>query len=115
MAFTYDLNTSVGITRFRIGDTVQGDGPRPDRRNFSDDEIQAMLDQGGSVDAALGLLQAVLSNEWASVPDFTIGDRKESFSQVHRAYSEAAQESGVGSHITFTGAFVRKDAYSKDE
>lgn len=115
MAFTYNLATPVGLTRFRLGDTVQGNGPRPDRRNFSDEEIQAMLDQTGDIEGAIAVLTSVLAAEWAPVPDFTYGGRKESFSQVSKAYHQAALDAGVGTSITFTAGFVRKDAYSDEK
>jgi len=73
MAFTYDdtLLTDLGYVRFKIGDTqentdnTQG-GPRPDKRNFSDSEANAIItDEGHKVAAIAGLFE-VLANEWSA-------------------------------------------------
>ena len=57
MAATYDLTTQIGQVRLHIGDTdVAGD------HQFSDEEIQVYLSEGGSPRAAAGL--ALLT--WAS-------------------------------------------------
>jgi hypothetical protein len=75
MAFTYDLSTDRGAVRFSIGDTIEFAGPRPTQSggpaqtNFSDDEIDYLLANGGGSDAvisgtALGL--EILASEWTS-------------------------------------------------
>lgn len=74
MAFTYDLTTNKGIIRFNIGDTVENSGPRPDKRNFSDEEIDYFLatETEGNV-AASALAFEILANEWAA---YTISERE---------------------------------------
>ncbi len=67
MAFTYDLTTNAGKVRFNVGDTVENSGPRPDKRNFSDAEIDYLIateTAGNTAAAALGF--ETLSSEWAA-------------------------------------------------
>lgn len=49
MAFTYDLTTDAGKVRRDIGDTVAADA------QFTDEEIDSFVTEGGSVKAAAGL------------------------------------------------------------
>ena len=67
MAFTYDLTTNRGIVRFNLGDTVENAGPRPDKRNFTDAEIDYLIateTDGNTAATALGF--ETLASEWAS-------------------------------------------------
>lgn len=67
MAFTYDLTTNRGVTRFNLGDTVENAGPRPDKRNFSDAEIDHLIaTETAGTTAATALGFEILSNEWAA-------------------------------------------------
>lgn len=66
MAFTYDLTTSRGKVRFKIGDTVKDSGPRPNGSNYSDEEIDYFLTEAGTVDAAAALAFETLASEWTS-------------------------------------------------
>ena len=49
MAFTYDLTTDTGKVRRDIGDTVAASA------QFTDEEIDSFVSEGGSVKAAAGL------------------------------------------------------------
>lgn len=67
MAFTYDLTTDRGKVRLNLGDTVENTGPRPDKRNFTDAEIDHFIDtetEGNNAATASGF--ETLSSEWAS-------------------------------------------------
>lgn len=67
MAFTYDLTTNRGKVRFNIGDTVENSGPRPDKRNFSDAEIDYLIDtETDGNTAASALAFEILASEWAA-------------------------------------------------
>lgn len=81
MAFTYDqaLTTDRDNIRLRIGDTVEkgdtGGGPRPDRRNFTDAEIAAVLtDEDDRRNGAIAALFEILANEWQA---FALSERKD--------------------------------------
>ena len=117
MTFTYDLTTNVGRVRFEVGDRTQDNGVRPDRSNFSDDEIEAVLtDAEGNINSATAHLLDVLSREWALVADITLGPRKEQLSQVSKAYANLATtvRKREGSDVTNANVkFIRHDAYRR--
>lgn len=74
MAFTYDLTTDRGKVRLSIGDTVENAGPRPDKRNFTDAEIDYLISTetaGNTAAAAFGF--ELLASEWAA---YTIQERE---------------------------------------
>lgn len=87
--FTYDLSTAIGKTRLRIGDTMDGSGPRPDGRNFDDNEISALLTaEGNHVGRATALACEVLAAEWAAfAQDVRTGPIDE-----HRKQAEAFEK-----------------------
>lgn len=67
MAFTYDLATNIGKVRLKLTDT------REEAAWFTDAEVQAALDEGGSVNKAVVYLARVLlmdrarrSAKWAN-------------------------------------------------
>lgn len=68
MAFTYSdaLIEDRDKVRLKIGDTVSGAGPRPDKRNFSNEEIAFFLDDEGAVNAAIAAAFETLAGEWAA-------------------------------------------------
>jgi hypothetical protein len=67
MAFTYDLTTDPGVVRFNLGDTVENQGPRPDKRNYSDAEIDYLIttETAGTI-AATALGFEILASEWGA-------------------------------------------------
>jgi hypothetical protein len=74
MAFTYDLTTDRGVVRFNIGDTAENAGPRPDKRNFSDEEIDYLIStetDGTTAASALGF--ETLASEWGA---YTLSERE---------------------------------------
>lgn len=113
MAFTYDENlpTAKDWVRLYIGDTVTGQGVRPDDRNFSDEEVNAILtEQGGDKSKATAVLLGVLSTEWSKVADITVGARHESLSDVAAAYRARAEEQAAISGmqgVAFSSGLVR--------
>lgn len=113
--FTYDLSTDIGLVRLKLGDTVEGKGPRPDTRNFSDEEITvALTTSNNMVTAAVAFLQDALANEWAVVSDFSIGPRSESTSQVATALKNSAQQAGGTTATSYVVKTRRTDGYSED-
>ncbi len=115
MTFTYDITTALGKIRFEIGDTVSAQGARPNSVNFTDEEInQIYLDEGGSIVGTVVHLLDVLAREWSVVADITLGPRKESFSQIAKAFAQRAEQlrdnSGVGAASTNV-KFLRNDGY----
>jgi len=117
MAFSYDLTTPVGLVRLKIGDTIVDKGPRPDLRNFSDEEISvAIADASGNVNSAVATLLRALANEWSVVPDSTVGPRKEAFSDVAgnlSKRSDEAEEQAGAQGSSFVVGFKRVDGYTE--
>ncbi len=88
MTFSYSdaLTTDRDKVRLRIGDTQRDAGPRPDKRNFSDEEISFLLTDEGNVVGAIGQAFEVLANEWES---FSISER---LGEVNYDAKEKAQD-----------------------
>lgn len=76
MDFIYDLTTNRGKVRFNLGDTVEDQGPRPDGRNFWDDEIDHLLTEETTVTAATAFGFEILASEWVS---FSIAEREDDY------------------------------------
>lgn len=94
MAFTYDLTTNRGKVRFNLGDTVENQGPRPDKRNFTDAEIDYLIDtetDGNTAATAYGF--EILASEWAS---YALAEREGETNfdakEVSDQYIDIAQE-----------------------
>ncbi len=68
MSFYYNdaLTEDRDKVRLDIGDTQENTGPRPDKRNFSDEEIAFLLTDEGSVVGAIGHAFEILAAEWES-------------------------------------------------
>ena len=77
MTFTYtpDFTTDRDNIRLHIGDTQSGKGPRPDKRNFSDEEIAAILsDEDGRRNGAIAGLFEILTAEWRA---YALSEKKD--------------------------------------
>jgi hypothetical protein len=69
MTFTYTdaLTTDRDKIRLRTGDTQSAAGPRPDKRNFTDEEITFILsEESASVAGAIAHTFEILANEWSA-------------------------------------------------
>lgn len=68
MTFNYSdtLTSDQDKIRFRIGDTQANAGPRPDRRNYSNEEIAFILTEETEVNASIAHCFEILSSEWTS-------------------------------------------------
>jgi len=70
-AYTGDLTIDLQYIRFFTGDTqentspAQG-GPRPDKRNYSDEEINSVLTIEGHKVATVASLFETLASEWSA-------------------------------------------------
>ena len=123
MAYTYNdaLSANRDKVRFRIGDTVVSKGPRPDNRNFSNDEIAfALSEEDSRVNGAIAHLFEILASEWTSFAlseregDLTM-DAKEVAANF-RTQAEIWRKKPGGADTVERGAsivtFVRDDAYA---
>ena len=74
MAFTYDLTTDRGKVRLLCGDTVSGTGPRPDKRNFTDAEVDHFLTvEDDRINGAAAMALETLAAEWTA---FALSERE---------------------------------------
>lgn len=120
MNFTYIdlLLTDRDIIRFKVQDTVQSSGPKPDGGNFSDEEIAGMLTIEGTVNRTVAALFEALAAIWGHYVDTRIGPRDEKLSQIAERYAKQAKEwrdeYGYGDNATTlaTGYVTRQDGYS---
>lgn len=114
MAFTYDLTSNRGVVRLNTGDTVENSGPRPDKRNFSDEEIDYFIaTETAGTTAASALAFEILANEWAA---YSISEREGEVSfdakEVSDQYLEIARKwrnrpgGGTGSSSFQAGILV---------
>lgn len=94
MAFTYNLTTNLGKVRLNLGDTVENSGPRPDKRNFADAEVEHFISTetaGNTAATAFGF--EILASEWGS---YAISEREGEVSfdakEVSEQYLDIAQE-----------------------
>ena len=65
-SYSEALTTSKDKIRFRIGDTVEDAGPRPDKRNFSDEELTFVIAEESTVNASIAHCFEILANEWSA-------------------------------------------------
>ena len=102
MTITVDLATRVGQVRLELGDTdtTAGAGVKPDGTNLSDAELQYWLDRAGraTTDPDALIMLAVmfacqkLARDWGRAADIETPTRRESLSQVAKAWAARAAE-----------------------
>lgn len=123
MTFTYDLTaTGNSLTysklRLEIGDSIENSGVKPTNANFSDEELDLILDEEGSVvGRAAARCFEILANWWSRVADIAVGPRRESLSKVATDFAGRAREyrrqhgGGMGAYAY---GLIKKDGYSDD-
>lgn len=76
MTFTYgsDFTVDRDLIRTNVGDTNENAGPRPDKRNFSDEEIAGILTIETYTNAATARLFEILAAEWTP---YALRERKD--------------------------------------
>lgn len=92
--FVYNIGSendpiaAISEIRLQIGDSLEGQGPRPDGRNFSNAEINSFLTrEGGHIQRTIALALEVLAAEWS---------KEASRQQLGPASSEANQARAYG-------------------
>ena len=115
MSFTYDLATDIGKTRLKVRDTAEGKGVLPGRANLSDEEIQVLLTDEGSVGRAVAAAFELLAGAWANVSEsIAAGPRNETFKQAdqYRAQAKLYRARFGGGAKSFAISTTRTDGYS---
>lgn len=122
MTFTYvgDFSTDLDKVRFHIQDTIENSGPKPGTTtatNFTDEEINGVLSDAGSVDRAVAVMFDALSAVWSQYNDIRTGPRDEKLSQQSELYRKRAdqwrKEHNILRGLT-TAPMIKVDAYSDD-
>lgn len=121
MAITYvgDLSTDRDKVRFHLQDTVEGSGPRPGEGNFTDAELDGLVDLEGTWQRAVAAAFEALAAGWGRYADLTVGPRKENLSQVAKRYQELGKEwrAQYGRETmrrAYVAGVIRVDGYSDD-
>jgi hypothetical protein len=118
MFYSDDLNTPIGKVRFYLGD-IQGSGVLPNGANFSDEEIQLVLDTGNSVFTAVVALCGLCATRWANAPQsfsadglsVNHGDRA---ARWRKSVEDFSIQFGISNGIGTIG-LTRADAFSAEE
>lgn len=119
MAFTYsdDLSTDRDKVRFHLQDTTDGSGPKPGDGNFTDNEIDGLIEVAGSWQRAVAAGLRALASAWRRYPDFKADGLKLSRSDIAEGYDEAAgaweKRFGIPAPVAVAGV-VKVDGYSDD-
>jgi len=121
MAVTYvgDLSTDRDRVRFHLQDTVEDSGPRPGDKNFTDAEIDGLVDAEGTWQRAVAAALEALAVGWGKYADLSVGPRKESLSQIAKRYQEQAESwrEAYGRETmrrAYVAGQIRVDGYSDD-
>lgn len=116
MTFSYDLDTDIGKVRLEIGDTVESQGVKPNGSNLTDEELQHMLDEEGSVGRASARACEILARFYAPLVDLAVGPKRESLSKAHAQWMKVAKDLRAkhgGTAATFSVGVIPKDGFSK--
>lgn len=117
MTFSYDLDEDIGKLRLEIGDTVIDIGVKPDETNFTDEELNYLLTEEGSIGRAAARACEILARMFAPLVDLAVGPQREKLGDVHDHWMEQAAtlraEHGGGSARTVSVGVIPKDGYSK--
>lgn len=117
MSFTYDLATDVGKLRLEIGDTAEDEEIKPNGENFSDEELEHLLSDEGSVGRTAARSCEILARMYAPLVDLAVGPQRESLSDAYDHWlSEAKRlriEHGGGTSRAVSAGVIPLDGYSK--
>jgi len=94
MAFTYkgDHSSDRDRVRFWLQDTVNAQGPKPGNGNFTDAEIDALLDLEGSWERATAAGFEALASAWQSKTSFSVFNGSYSRSDAAKGYLDMARD-----------------------
>ena len=115
MTFTYTVGTNLGNVRMALGDTVSGTGVLPSGANFTDEEINEIVDVEGTWQKAVAHLCEILANRWATSVNFSADGVSVSRSDVARTWREMAavwRANYGGTHRAGSASVTRSDGFS---
>jgi hypothetical protein len=117
--FSYigDLSTNRDKVRFHLNDTDPGNGPLPEDRNFSDNEIDGLITAEGTWQRAIAAGLEALARAWTRHPTFKADGLNLNRSDIAKGYREEAKNwrarFGYTIPIKVAGQ-IPVDAYSDD-
>jgi hypothetical protein len=121
MAFTYSSTSSNrDMLRLYIDDTVEDSGPLPGGDNFSDAELEGILEVEGSLYRAQAHCLERLANAWFQHPTFAGDGISVSRSHIGRNFSDEARrlrsKHGYPASAGQLGSdgVIRIDGYNED-
>lgn len=122
MAFTFDENllTPRDWVRFNVADTVLNKGPRVEEKNFSDEEIAALLLRAkNDTDLVISQVFEALASEWMKLAiSYQIGPRKEDLTKLAEGYAQKAEmwaeRAGTG-YKSFSSGMYRAGSRENSE
>lgn len=121
MAFTYNVDNPEDrdYVRFHIRDITSGAGPLPGDANFSDAEIDMILDTEGTWQRAVAACFEALQSAWVPNPSWAADGMQISQSHVTRNYEPLAKEwrkkhGGGSGGWGYSRSVIRVDGYSDD-
>jgi len=118
-SITYDsgLGTNRDKVRFHLQDTTSGSGPLPDDGNFTDDELDGLIDAEGTWQRAVAAGFEALAMAWARYPTFKADGLSLNRSDIAKAYREQAakwrKDYGRTRGVNVAG-IIKVDGYSDD-
>ncbi len=121
MAFNYNdaLATDRNKVRFNLQDTTESSGPKPGGANFSDAELDGLLNIEDTWQQAVAAAFEVLEAGWSHYADLTVGPRRESLSQIAARFGRNAEkwreQYGYATRVGVKAVgIIKKDGYSDD-
>lgn len=116
--FTNDTDSDIGLVRLEIGDDEDGDGVKPNGKNFTDAQIQVWLDREGSVMCAAAAACEALARQWTRVANIAVGQRKEDSGETAAKWRAEAErlrsQYGGGGSGGFSIGMKRADGYAEN-
>jgi hypothetical protein len=117
LSYDDELSTDRDKVRFYVNDKAIDAGPLPGDGNFSDNELDGLIDAQGSWERAVAACFDALETAWANYADKSVGPRSESMSQIAERWAKK-REKWVQEHgLADTGGSLflkRIDQYSDD-
>jgi len=123
MGFSYNTDTATAVNRdyvrFSIDDKVEDYGPLPSGVNFTDDELDMIIELEGSWQRAVAACFEALHAAWAKHVSWTADGMSISQSHVADEYRMLAEKQrkaygGVPGATARARSVIKVDGYSQD-
>lgn len=98
MTFTYDLAGAgdtliIAKIRLLIGDVTESKGVKPNKQNFTDEELLIMyVDEANDIGRGAARACEILSRMWTIIFDITVGPHRAAANTVANKWADRAEE-----------------------